>query len=256
MAKEHRIRQGECISSIAFKYGFFPDTVWNESANSALKKKRKDPNVLYPGDVVAIPEKRLKEETGDTEQCHRFRRKGVPEVMRIYLNDEDGQPRVGIQYKVIIGVDEQNGTTNDDGLVEVFIPPNAEKARLIVLEDEEETSDEPPSLVVDDVSRESMEAEEEDSVREQDLEEEEAQEGEDQEEEEEKEEYEIILGCVDPVEENSGALERLNNLGYDCGVSTQDMSDAICSYQTDNNLEVTGSLNDETRQKLEKDHHS
>ena len=93
MSKKHKIKQGECISSIAEHYGFFPDDIWDDPANAELKEKRKDKNVLFAGDLVVIPDKRLLEETCATEQHHRFRRKRVPEIFRVRLRLLDGEPR-------------------------------------------------------------------------------------------------------------------------------------------------------------------
>jgi N-acetylmuramoyl-L-alanine amidase len=57
----HNVVQGDCVLSIAEQYGFFWETVWNHPSNAELKKKREDPAILYPGDVVFVPEKRLKD---------------------------------------------------------------------------------------------------------------------------------------------------------------------------------------------------
>jgi len=131
MPNEHEVRQGECISSIADKYGFFPDAIWNDSANAELKEKRKDPNVLYPGDVVVIPDKRLKEETGATETRHRFRKKNTPAVLRIQLLDADDNPRAGVNYTLDIDGDLISGTTDGEGKLEHSIPSGARTGNLI-----------------------------------------------------------------------------------------------------------------------------
>lgn len=55
MATEYKVKQGDCISSIAAKYGHVPDAIWNDPANRQLKEEREDPNVLKPGDVSFIP---------------------------------------------------------------------------------------------------------------------------------------------------------------------------------------------------------
>ncbi len=79
MPDQHVASDSDCIASIAFHYGFFPDTVWNHAGNAALRQQRNNPNVLSPGDVVIIPDKRRKEITRPDHARHRFRRKGVPE---------------------------------------------------------------------------------------------------------------------------------------------------------------------------------
>ncbi len=131
MLKDHKVRQGECISSIAFVYGFFPDTIWNDPANAELKQKRKDPNVLFPGDTVYIPTRRLKEEPGGTGQKHRFRRKGVPAKfrLRLLLNDE---PRMSEPYILDIDGILFSGTTDVNGWIESPILPNAKKGKLLL----------------------------------------------------------------------------------------------------------------------------
>ena len=35
---KYTVKQGDCISSIADKYGFFPDIIWNDSKNSKLEQ--------------------------------------------------------------------------------------------------------------------------------------------------------------------------------------------------------------------------
>ena len=75
MPTEHVIQQGETIASLALQYGFFPDTIWNDSANAELKRSRQDPHVLLPGDLVTVLDKRLKEVAKPDKARHRFRRR-------------------------------------------------------------------------------------------------------------------------------------------------------------------------------------
>jgi len=127
---EYTVKQGDCISSIAYRYGFFPDTIWNDPKNSELKRKRKDPNVLAPGDLVYIPDKRIKEVSGATKQRHRFRKKGVPEKLVIQFKNND-EARANEAYVLDIDGDLTEGTTDGDGKVEIPIVPNAKKATIM-----------------------------------------------------------------------------------------------------------------------------
>ncbi|MGB9698788.1 MAG: LysM peptidoglycan-binding domain-containing protein [Thermodesulfobacteriota bacterium] len=53
---EYTVKQGDCLSSIGEKYGIFWEKIWNQPKNDKLKEKRKNPNILYPGDVIFIPD--------------------------------------------------------------------------------------------------------------------------------------------------------------------------------------------------------
>jgi hypothetical protein len=129
--KKYTVRQGDCISSIAYEYGFFPSTIWDDPKNAALKETRKDPNVLFAGDVIYVPEKQQKEESCGGEQRHRFKRRGVPSKFRIKLMIDD-EPRANVPYRVVINGVTSQGTTDGDGLVEGPLPPIARQGTLYV----------------------------------------------------------------------------------------------------------------------------
>ena len=58
--KTIKVKQGECMSSYAKKYGFHdPDVIYSHPANSALKTERKNPHILKKGDVVKIPDRNM-----------------------------------------------------------------------------------------------------------------------------------------------------------------------------------------------------
>jgi Putative peptidoglycan binding domain len=139
MAINYQVKQGDCISSIAFEHGFFPDTIWDHPSNAELKKKRIDPNVLMPGDVVFVPDKRLKEVSEPTEQVHKFRYKGVPAKFRIQIM-EDNQPRANVPYTLTIDgkvVSNPGDRTTSAGMVICSILPDVREGLLVVGEGEE-----------------------------------------------------------------------------------------------------------------------
>lgn len=136
MAINYEIKQGDCISSIAFEHGFFVDTIWNHPTNAKLKDKRKDPNVLMPGDVVFVPDKRLKEVSEPTNQVHKFRCKNTPEKLRLQLFVEN-EPRANEEYELEIDSLKFSGTTDSQGRIRQSIPPNAKQGKLILKNGEE-----------------------------------------------------------------------------------------------------------------------
>ncbi len=125
------IGQGECISSIAKDTGHFWDTIWNHGLNAQLKQRRGDPNVLLPGDAVFVPAKRPKTDAGNTDQHHKFLRKGEPARLRLVLM-QDGEPRAGVPYTLEIDGRQTTGVTNADGQVDEAIPGNARRGKLTI----------------------------------------------------------------------------------------------------------------------------
>jgi hypothetical protein len=132
LPKAHTVRAGECLSSIADLYGLFPDTIWNDPANSHVKQQRKNPNILLAGDQLIIPDKRLKEASGSTDTRHRFRKKGVPAVLRLQVFEGETF-RANQEYRLWIdGSTILTGSTDAMGVIEHSIPPRARKAVLII----------------------------------------------------------------------------------------------------------------------------
>src|SRR5258708_39125129 len=100
MPLTHIVEQGDTIPSLAFQYGMFSDTLWNHSENSSLRKLRKDPNVLLPGDKVFVPDKKLKQVDKADGARYRFKRRGVPMKFRVQLLDKDRKPRANLKYSL------------------------------------------------------------------------------------------------------------------------------------------------------------
>src|SRR5258705_1003243 len=131
MPKEHIVEAGECFSSIAFGYGFFYETLWNHPANAKLKAKRKDPNTIYPGDIVVVPDKREKTEARSTGSMHRFRLKSVPAKLRLRILWND-KPRANEQYRLEVDGIVTTGMTDEGGNVVATIAPEARNGNLVL----------------------------------------------------------------------------------------------------------------------------
>ncbi|HEV7925628.1 MAG TPA: peptidoglycan-binding domain-containing protein [Verrucomicrobiae bacterium] len=135
MPQDYVVQSGDCISSIAYENGFFWKTLWNLSQNAGLKSKRKNPNVLLAGDIVHIPDLRIKQEPGATEKRHKFRLKGVPEKLRMKLLDANHKPRANLDYIIIIDGNSRRGTTDGNGELIESIPPNAKSGKIVLAGD-------------------------------------------------------------------------------------------------------------------------
>ena len=136
MPTNYRVKAGDCLSSIAYEHGFLPDTIWNHANNAELKKKRKDGNVLLPGDQIYIPDIRQKEVPEPTNQVHKFRVKNVPAKLDLRIL-ENGEPRRNQPYSLNLDGEILTGNTDGDGHIRTSIPPNASGGRLSVGSGEE-----------------------------------------------------------------------------------------------------------------------
>lgn len=127
----YTVQPGDCLSSIAYRHGLTWQRIWNDPANAKLKRIRGNPNILYPGDRLHIPEKEPKHHPSASDRKHRFVRKGVPETLSLVVRRE-GKPLAGEPYTLQVGVLVLRGTTDSQGKIQVRIVPDAESARLIL----------------------------------------------------------------------------------------------------------------------------
>jgi hypothetical protein len=203
MPKKHIVQDGDCLASIAYANGFAIDTVWNDSANATLKEMRSTPFQLVPGDEVTIPDLVPKLVPCETAKRHVFRRKNVPEIMKIQLQDKLKQPRANLSYVLMLDGVRIEGTTDAEGKLQQSISPAIRSAQLIISETEV---------------------------------------------------YELATGYLLPVTEPGGVAARLAALGFLTSEEDGDdailLADAMKSFQSAEQLTVSGLADDATRAKL------
>jgi len=137
MSLKHPVEPGECLASLAHRFGFGDArAIWSHPDNAELRKKRPDPNALLPGDVVAIPDKEPKKETAPAGKRTAFRVRRPRTRLRLFLRDEDGAPLAGKKYWLVVGNSGFEGRTDDRGKLEQKVPPDAQDADLVVWTDE------------------------------------------------------------------------------------------------------------------------
>lgn len=211
----HTIRQGECLSSIAHRYGFNDwRTIYNHPNNSDFKAKRPNPNLIYPGDVLYIPSQELKEENCATEQLHIFEVDLNPTYLNVCFEDPVNERIANTPYRLKLGSLEIEDKTDGEGWIKKKIPPNAEFGKLTLFLN----PDNPDAAIS----------------------------------------WDVKLGHLDPVETTTGVKGRLSNLTFDCGTineqENEDYKAAVSRFQDDCGLQVTGNVDEETRNRLEKEH--
>jgi N-acetylmuramoyl-L-alanine amidase len=134
----HVVDQGDWLSKIAKWYGISKwQSIWDHPQNARLRDERQDPNILYPGDRVYIPAIRQKEDSGSTEQRHKYRLIGDRIKLNLKLIDEEKQPRANVPYKLTIDGESFHGLifekrTDGQGRITQDIPVNSEMGYLKV----------------------------------------------------------------------------------------------------------------------------
>jgi len=131
---EHKVKKGECLSSIAAGAGFDWNTIWLHPRNESLRRDRVDPNVLFAGDNVFIPDKSSRKVSAATDQKHTYVKKSVPAKLRLQLLDEEREPLRHVEYELDLGGILHRRRADGDGRIEHDIPPNLAEARLRVLD--------------------------------------------------------------------------------------------------------------------------
>jgi hypothetical protein len=128
----HIVQRGEGVTLLAERYGFAPETIWNDDANAALRRERDDMNVLMPGDEVTIPDKSPGDVGCRTGARHVFRRRGIPARHRLQILDH-GEPVPDAPYRLTIDDVTFEGRTDRSGMIEQFVPPASRSGTLEVL---------------------------------------------------------------------------------------------------------------------------
>jgi hypothetical protein len=132
MPTSRTINAGEGISNLAAETGHFALTIWNHPQNASLRAKREHLNVLAPGDVVYIPDLQPSQFSGAADNRHRFRRKGIPPVLRlqVYIG---AKPRANQNYNLEVdGAPLAKGVTDGDGVLQAFVPVGAQTGLLTI----------------------------------------------------------------------------------------------------------------------------
>jgi hypothetical protein len=130
---EHTVQQGEHISTLAKKYGFYDyNTIWNDPTNQDLQSDRDNPNVLFPGDVVTIPDKKPKAEDRPTAQSHTFQVKS--KVLKLRIAIKSYFDEVIANTKCVLEIQGKPFTeqTDANGLVEAVCDPLATEGKLVI----------------------------------------------------------------------------------------------------------------------------
>lgn len=120
---DYIVVKGDCLSSIAHKFNL-PSwkTIYNHPDNAEFKKKRPNPNLIYPGDALKIPQEPKGVDVA-TGQKHRFKTKVDSVKLVLRLKDDEDNALSNKKFKLVVGEFVKEGQTNGDGEVSENIPP-------------------------------------------------------------------------------------------------------------------------------------
>lgn len=127
MAFTHVVELGECMSSLAKRFGFRDyRTIYDDPSNAALKAKRPVPGILFPGDSVVIPDKQARVEARPTGKRHEF----FTRVSRTFLRLKIDTARPLAFELVVDGGAPQVGTTDGTDVLVHEIAADAHAAQI------------------------------------------------------------------------------------------------------------------------------
>jgi hypothetical protein len=221
----YTIQQGDYVARVAFQHGFRSYlTIYDDGANAAFREKRPNPDILFPGDQLTIPEKEGRVEHRATGARHRFVVVDRTKVLlRVIVKDRALRPLAGKRYTLRAGaivITEADGKrTGGDGLIEHELEPSVTQASLAVFLTE--GSDEALA-------------------------------------------WTLRIGHLNPISEVTGVKARLDNLGFECGSADAQIDEqtvrALTAFRQAMGITVPpgqeATIDQPTRDRLEKEHGS
>ncbi|MFO0756454.1 MAG: hypothetical protein U0359_08180 [Byssovorax sp.] len=221
----YTIKPGDYVAKIAFLHGFRSyQTIYDDPANADFRSKRPNPDVLFPGETLIIPDKQDHDEAADTGKKHTFfARPRTPVKLRLIVKGHDFTPLADKRYTLTLGREtigeDGKARTGKDGLIEHDIDPSITQARLKVFLDDSDPDRGPA--------------------------------------------WKLLIGDLDPITEISGVKGRLNNLGFDCGQVNGTFDDplrkALAAFREAMSIPAPAddsAVDDPTRDRLQKEHDS
>lgn len=136
MTISHIVKKGECLSSIAAHYGFGEwRKIYNHPDNAGFRALRPNPNILFAGDKVVIPDLTINQVSVAGNARHSFKLKAPKTMLHLNLKHDLGGNAAKGKYEIRIeGIAEPiTGSVGGDGAIDAEIPAHAKQAKLTLL---------------------------------------------------------------------------------------------------------------------------
>ncbi len=121
--RDYVVRQGDYLTRIAALQGFDAKAVWMHAENEALRRRRDNPDVLAPGDILRIPDEPRRGGPRFTSGDTRRYRAEVP-VVKVQIRLSGVGTAIEGEPWVVEGAsrDPIHGTTDATGVVAFEVP--------------------------------------------------------------------------------------------------------------------------------------
>lgn len=131
MSHVHVVKQGECLTRIAASYGFgdYRD-IYDHPANAEFKRKRPNPNLIFPGDRITIPSSHTPVHRRPTGSVHKFVVNVSKRKLMLALEDVDRRRMAGVPCTVRFGSTEVETQTDSEGILDLTIHPQDESGTI------------------------------------------------------------------------------------------------------------------------------
>lgn len=135
-SRTHVVKQGECLSKIAHRYGVADwKTIWEHADNAKLRQRRKSPHVLHPKDRLSIPGIQVCEIVRAADATHRIEIKGSENTIDLTLlfRDDEGNGLANEPYELYLDDAKQAtpGQLDGSGQIKEKVPLSAQRVTLL-----------------------------------------------------------------------------------------------------------------------------
>lgn len=131
--RKHTVKQGESLSSIAKIYDFNQiNTIYKHPLNDAFRSKRSNPEEIFPGDEIYIPEKEIKSEGIMTQMDNVITIKSEKRYLNLVLYDffDNGVALANCPYQLKTSKKVHEGYFDGEGKLSVEISKKETQAEL------------------------------------------------------------------------------------------------------------------------------
>jgi hypothetical protein len=134
MSERHIVSQGECLSKIALRFGFKDyKIIYNHPENAAFRARRPNPNIIFPGDIIFIPDKVIKLESAPTGRRHTYIISRLKKILKVRLLDSEGKPVANEPVRVDIdGMRSVSMSTDGKGVFELPVETACAGAKVML----------------------------------------------------------------------------------------------------------------------------